>query len=120
MTIPAKPQIPAHIRAARAEARREARRFNTVGDPAIAAVAALAVTARAKARPRTAEQAAAEADYNAQVRAYNAQVYAHNAAILAQRAAAATARQARANAADAAKVRNAACPRCYATHPGEC
>lgn len=44
----------------------------------------------------------------------------YNADVLAYRAARATAAQTRANTAALAAVRSAACPRCYATHPGEC
>lgn len=51
--------------------------------------------------------------YNREVREYNAAVTAHNQA-------AADRRQARRNAAEVAAVRNAACTRCFSTHPGEC
>jgi hypothetical protein len=51
--------------------------------------------------------------YWAAVNAYNAYVDAHNAAVK-------TRRQARRNAAETARVRSAACPTCFATHPGDC
>jgi hypothetical protein len=51
--------------------------------------------------------------FAAQVDAYNAQVGAYNTALTAER-------QARINRREVNRVRAAACPRCCATHPGEC
>lgn len=64
-------------------------------------------------RNLTAEERAEEARYDREVREYNAAVATWNAAIKAKR-------QARLNAVEVAKVRAAACPVCFATHPGEC
>lgn len=61
----------------------------------------------------TVEERAAVDRYNAQVDEYNAAVRAYNARKGAEV-------QARRNARENAKIRQAACPRCYATHKGEC
>jgi len=62
---------------------------------------------------RTDAQLADEARYEREVDEYNAAVRAYNAAVEA-------AKQARVNARGVAKVRASACPRCFATHAGEC
>lgn len=65
------------------------------------------------ARVLTAEERVAEERYNQEVSEYNAAVSKHNKALRDEK-------QARLNAADLRKVRQAACPRCSASHPGEC
>jgi hypothetical protein len=61
----------------------------------------------------TEEDRAAEHRYRLEVRKYNEAVDAHNAGVKARR-------QTRVNARQVAQVRQSACPRCFATHAGEC
>lgn len=65
-------------------------------------------------RPVRNEQQRTDRDrWESAVRRYNEQAKAYNAALKARK-------QERRNAAQVAAVRAAACPRCFATHPGEC
>lgn len=73
----------------------------TVAETADAALAALTSAFSIPAEVRTA--------YNAWAAEYNAAVARHNAEVQAGR-----------NAQEITKIRKAACPSCYATHPGEC
>jgi hypothetical protein len=110
-----KPIAPAHLRAelAAIDAADRALTLALAGrGVARFEVAALAVR-DALLRPRTEAEQIAEARYDREVDEYNAAVRDYNAAIAA-------AAQARVNALQVAKVRAAACPRCFATHAGEC
>lgn len=73
----------------------------------------VAALGAALAPTRNPEHAAAEREYNRQATEYNAHLQ-------AQRDARTRRVQAKANAAEVAKVRNAACTRCFSTHAGEC
>lgn len=111
-----KPVLPAHLRrqdiilTAMDQALTLACRGEGTGD-ALAQVGELLLGTLI--RRLTPEQRAEEARYDREVREYNAAVKVHNDAIKARR-------QARVNADEVRKVRAAACPVCYATHPGEC
>jgi len=110
-----KPVAPAHLRAelAAIDAADLALALALAGgDGARFDLAVLAVR-DALLRPRTEAEQIAEARYNREVDEYNAAVATHNAAVR-------DAAQAQVNARDLAKVRAAACPRCFATHAGEC
>lgn len=65
------------------------------------------------ARPVTEAEKTAEDHYYLHVRKYNEAVVAYNTRLDAER-------QTRINARETAKIRNASCPNCFATHPGEC
>lgn len=109
------PVAPAHLRAELAAidaADRELTRALAGRGVARFEQAALAVR-DALLRPRTEAEQIAEARYNREVDEYNAAVATHNTAVR-------DAAQAQVNARDLAKVRAAACPRCFATHAGEC
>lgn len=110
-----RPELPAHLRAeyqAYRAADRVLTRASRTGDTTGLVEVAEQFVALLP-RQRTEEQLAAEREYNRQVRAYNAP-------ILAARAARLKSQQAAANRAEVGAVRRAACPRCFATHAGEC
>lgn len=109
------PVTPTHLRAELAAielADRELTR-TLAGHGSAGLELAVLVVRDALLRPRTEAEQIAEARYAREVDDYNAAVRAHNAAIR-DRA------QAAANAREVAAVRKAACPNCFATHPGEC
>lgn len=78
----------------------------TLADLAADVRAARALIREWYAHPNGIEYAAVVARYNAEAAEWNAALE--------------RAKQARRNAVEVAKVRTAACPRCFATHAGEC